>query len=185
MRLILELVVTFFKIGLFSFGGGYAMISLLSEEVTKKGYMDIHEFMDIVAVSQITPGPVAVNMATFVGFRQAGIIGAVFATLGVCLPSFFLVLITLKFISKFKNSNLIESMFYGLRPAVTGLIFAACVQIAVSEILPDTGFQNISSLQVNFKAVFIAVAAFIALFKFKFNPIYTILAAALLGLLIF
>lgn len=173
--ILLELFITFFKTGLLSFGGGYAMISMLSDEAVKHNWMSQKEFFDIVAVSQITPGPIAINMATFVGFRKYGLIGAIVSTLGVSLPSFLLVITFLNFITKFNKSFFVRNLFYTLKPAVIGLIGAALIQIA-----QVSYFQN----GFDFRLVLISLAAFIALYKFKFNVIAAILIFSVVGIII-
>ncbi len=164
------------------------MISLLSHEVARQSWMSPKEFTDVIAVSQITPGPIAVNLATFVGFRQAGILGAIFATAGVCLPSLMMVLVALQFLNKFKDSKIIQYIFFGLRPAVTGLIFVACMQIAMTEFFPSFSMEQFhlqSLASVEIMSVGIAVVAFAAMFWGKINPIFIIIASAIVGALIF
>lgn len=123
----LYLFTVFFRIGIFSFGGGLAMLPLIFQSVQSFGIMSAHEFSNLVALSQVTPGPIAVNAATYVGFNYAGIPGAAVATLGVCVPSFILVLIVLKFIEKFNDSLVIKGAFNGIRPVTIGLIGAASI----------------------------------------------------------
>jgi chromate transporter len=126
----LELAWSFFKIGLFSFGGGYAMVPLMEREIAAHGWLAAREFADIVAISQMTPGPIAVNAATYIGFRVAGVAGSASATLGVFLPSLFLVLLVAHFLRKFKESPFIEGVLSGIRPATVGLIASAVVFFA-------------------------------------------------------
>ncbi len=123
----LSLFVMFFRIGLFSFGGGLAMLPLIFQSVQDFGMMTASEFSDLVALSQVTPGPIAVNAATYVGFNSAGIPGALAATLGVSLPSFVLILIVVKFLEKFHESKGIQGAFLGIRPVTVGLIAAAVI----------------------------------------------------------
>lgn len=119
------LFVMFFRIGLFSFGGGLAMLPLIFQSVKDFGMMTASEFSDLVALSQVTPGPIAVNAATYVGFNGAGILGALAATLGVALPSFILILIVVQFLERFQESRGIQGAFLGIRPVTVGLIAAA------------------------------------------------------------
>ena len=119
------LFVMFFRIGLFSFGGGLAMLPLIFQSVKDFGMMTASEFSDLVALSQVTPGPIAVNAATYVGFNGAGIPGALAATLGVALPSFILILIVVQFLERFQESRGIQGAFLGIRPVTVGLIAAA------------------------------------------------------------
>ena len=120
-----SLFAMFFRIGLFSFGGGLAMLPLIFQSVQDFGMMTAAEFSDLVALSQVTPGPIAVNAATYVGFNGAGIPGALAATLGVSLPSFILILIVVKFLERFQESKGIQGAFLGIRPVTVGLIASA------------------------------------------------------------
>lgn len=129
-----NLLFMFFRIGLFSFGGGYAMLPLIFQSVQDFGFMSAEEFSRLVALSQVTPGPVAVNAATYVGFNYAGFPGAVFATIGVAMPSFLLVILVMNFIEKFKDSQSLNSVFAGIRPATVGLIASAAVFIGETSI---------------------------------------------------
>lgn len=120
-----SLFIMFFRIGLFSFGGGYAMLPLIFQSVQTFGIMTADEFSRLVALSQVTPGPIAVNAATYVGFNHAGFWGAFFATLGVALPSFILIISVMIFMKKFQNSKGLEAVLYGVRPATVALIASA------------------------------------------------------------
>ena len=177
--ILLDLFLTFFRIGLFSFGGGYAMLSLLQGEAVTHNWAVAENFTNFVAVSQITPGPIAINMATFVGYNQFGIVGALVATLGVSLPSFTIVLIICKFIAAFKESRILDGVFYGLRPAVAGLIGAAAVNIAIPEFFPS-GFGS-----VEFRSLGISAAAFFIMLKWKCSPLWIIAGSAIAGLILF
>lgn len=120
-----KLFYIFFYIGLFSFGGGYAMLPLIYQAIQNFHIMSAHEFSNVVALSQMTPGPIAVNAATYVGFKSAGFWGAAFATLGVSLPSFLLILTIAAFFNKFKTSPVIQAVLTGIRPATVGMIATA------------------------------------------------------------
>lgn len=128
----LYLFTMFSRIGLFSFGGGLAMLPLIFQSVQDFGVMSAQEFSDLVALSQVTPGPVAVNAATYVGFNYAGMLGAAVATLGVCLPSFIIILIVMKFIDRFNDSRLVQGAFVGIRPVTVGMIAAAAIFVSES-----------------------------------------------------
>lgn len=128
----IEPFLTFLKIGAFTFGGGYAMLPLIQSEVERHGWLTQAEVVDFIAVSESTPGPLAINMATFVGIRTGGVLGAVCATLGVVLPSFLIILIVAKFYEKFRKSRAVDGVMYGLRPAVIGLIGAAFLSVGMT-----------------------------------------------------
>ena len=128
----LQLFLTFFIIGLFGFGGGYGMLSLIqAETVVKHHWLSSSEFTNIVAISQMTPGPIAINSATFVGMRIAGLAGAIVATIGCVLPSCIIVLILARLYLKYKEMDLLKGILKGLRPAIIALIASAGVTIAV------------------------------------------------------
>ena len=133
--MIIELFLAFFKIGLFSFGGGYAMLPFMQEQtIDVHGWLTTADFLDMLGIAQITPGPISINTATFVGHTLSGVLGAVVATFAVVLPSFLIVLTISFFFEKFKNSKVIENVFKGLRPIVLGLVASAAVDIG-SEVL--------------------------------------------------
>lgn len=131
MSNILKLFISFLKIGAFSFGGGYAMLPLIKKEIIEvRGWMTIKEFIDILAVVEMTPGPVAINSATFLGHEVAGIPGAIAATTAVVLPSIVVILIIAHFLNKFKNSPYVKWAFKGIRPVILGLIISASITVA-------------------------------------------------------
>ncbi len=164
----LRLFITFFKIGLFNFGGGYAMISFIQNEVVfKYGWLTNLQFTDLVAVSQVTPGPVGINMATYTGYLATGNVwGAGVATLAVCLPSFLLMLWLGKFLLKNRHAPRVEGVFKVLRPLVVGLIAAAALALCNAENFIDV------------KSVFFFLAAFLLVFTRKVSPIAVLLGAA-------
>lgn len=183
----LYLFTMFFRIGLFSFGGGLAMLPLIFQSVQDFGVMTAHEFSNLVALSQVTPGPIAVNAATFVGFNYAGITGATIATLGVCLPSFCLVLIVIKFMQRFKDSRIMEGIFIGIRPATIGLIAAAAVFIGET-VLVNRDMFSFSDFHpgefINVIPCVIFLATVILSGKFKVNPIIISIIMAGIGVLL-
>lgn len=179
----LQLFYTFFKIGLFGFGGGYAMLSMIQGEVvTHYGWLSSQEFTDIVAISQMTPGPIGINAATYVGFTSTGSVwGSVIATFAVVLPSFILMLTISKFFLKYQKHPVVESIFGGLRPAVVGLLAsAALVLMNVENFGSPT--QNTYSFVVS---VIIFLVAFIGTRKYKANPILMIIVCGIAGLLLY
>ncbi len=172
-----ELFATFFKIGILSFSGGYAMIPFLQTEALGKGWLSLPEFVDMVAISQMTPGPIAVNMATYVGYTQGGVLGSLAATIGVCTPSFVIMLLLVRFFNKFRDKPLMQHVFYGIRPAVVGLILAAALSIARLEFLPVAG--------INVKAVFLFALCLGAMVRFKANPMLCIVLSGVAGVVFF
>lgn len=176
---LLVIFLVFAKLGLISFGGGYAMIPFLQYEVVSRGWMTQPEIMDVIGMSQITPGPVATNMATFVGFNQHGIIGALVATVGVTLPAVVLTIVVTKFIMNKVDKTARDNVFKGLQPVVVGLILCSVVSLA-DEIIVPTGLQSF-----DIKAVIISVVSLVLLVKFKVNPIKLIIASAFVGMIVF
>lgn len=173
MQLLIRLFLTFLKIGAFSFGGGYAMLPLIEREIviTNK-WINYETFIDIIGISQITPGPIAINSATFVGYKIAGVPGSIFATLGVVSFSFLLVSIASKYMMKFKNSAFIKSSLMGMRPALIGLIVAAFISLS------RESYKDVKSIIIG-----LIIAAL--LLSKKINPILIIVIAALLGIIAF
>ena len=172
----LELFISFFKIGLFGFGGGYAMLSLIRDEVVgSREWLTNAEFVDIVAISQMTPGPIAINSATYIGYTATGgVLGSIIATIAVTLPSVIIMLLICKFFFKFRNNNkYIDYVFSGIKPAVTGLIAAAAILLVNKETFMD------------YKSILLFTAAFIAGYKFKVDPILLIVVAGIAGFILY
>lgn len=176
----LTLFLSFFKIGIFSFGGGLAMLPLIFQTVKQFGYMSPEEFSNLVALSQVTPGPVAVNAATYIGYDFAGLTGAICATLGVALPSFLLIITVMKFLDKFNENKGIEAAFTGIRPATVGLIAAAAVFVGESSLI-DKSVDLLAGIQLIPSLVFIATIILAA--KFKMSPVKIIMAMAVVGII--
>ena len=178
---LLELFLTFMKIGAFTFGGGYAMIAMIQEEAERHSWLTREELVDFVALSESTPGPLAVNMATFVGIRTGGVLGAVIATLGIVLPSFIVILIIAKCFEKYKKSKVVKGLMSGLKPAVVGLIGAAFISVARTVFLPS-GLQASVVTSASFW-VLLATFALTAVLAFKkVHPIKLILLSAVIGI---
>ena len=177
--LLLTLFLTFFKIGLFTFGGGYAMLPLVQAEVPARGWLTEEGLIDFIAVSESTPGPFAVNIATYVGTETAGLAGAVAATLGVVLPSFLVILLVAKGYEKFRDSRLTRGVMTGLRPAVVGLIGAALVSVALTVFLP-AGVGAVEWALFGVSAVIFGVSLAL-LFGAKLHPVAVIAVSAALG----
>ncbi len=174
----LELFWTFFKIGLFTFGGGYAMIPLIKSEVLSHGWADTEDIINFIAVSESTPGPLAVNMATFIGRTTGGIPGAICATAGVVLPSFIIILLVACTYEKFKKSRTVQGAMTGLKPAVVGMIAAALVSLGMEVFIPGESTKAVSSV---ISAVIFVIMIFPALKKK--SPIMIILISGLFGVI--
>ena len=195
LSIYLRLIWSYFKISIFGFGGGYAMLSLIRHEIVDPGWITEHTFTDIVAISQMTPGPIGINTATYmtpgpigintatyIGYTATGgtILGSAVITLAVVLPSFFLVLYTSKFIQRHKDSMIIKGIFSGLRPVVVGLIGSAALLLMNSaNFMPDG-----ESVQLYISLAICAVAFVLAYFV-KMHPILIIILAGLAGYIIY
>ncbi len=195
ITLLVQLFITFFLIGVFTFGGGYAMLSLIQAEVvTNHAWLTESEFTNIVAISQSTPGPIGINCATYTGYEVLndvspfmGVIGSAVATLALVLPSFIIVLTLVKIYRKFLGNRHFEAVMAGLRPAVVGLIGAAAV-ILVVNISWDGMAPKAAIIEENFpdwKSWALFGAALLASFKFKIGPIPIIFAGAIVGILLY
>lgn len=177
----LELFISFFKIGLFSFGGGYAMIPLISDEIITHGWLLESEFIKILGIAEMTPGPIAVNSATFVGYSTAGVLGAACATLGVAMPSILIILLISGFFFKHNQHPLVKSVFKYIRPIVAGLIFVSVLTIGrATLILKDHGTGDKG---IRFETVFIMIILLFIYLKKKPHPILLIGFAGGLGAL--
>ena len=177
----LELFWTFFMIGAFTFGGGYAMLPLIQEQVTAKGWIDSEALINFVAVSESTPGPFAVNMATYVGSEMGGVFGSFCATMGVVLPSFMIILIVAKCYDAFRNSRVVKGCMSGLKPAVVGLIASAVLNVVETVFCP----AGLSLAIFTTPATYISLALFgtmlLLAFK-KVHPIILICISAVIGI---
>lgn len=186
---LLRLFWMFFKIGLFTFGGGYAMIPLIEDALVGGGYLDVNVLYDMIGVAESTPGPIAVNMATFIGTHQLGFLGALAATLGVILPSFIIILLIAWLGSRVLESKTAEHAFMGLKPAVIGLIMSVAIALVVRLILPKIDFENlifdVSLFQWQNLIILVMVVAFIYLFKKKASPVMIIGISAVLGIAVY
>ncbi len=155
----LQLFWEFFKAGLFAIGGGLATLPFLQEISVKTGWFTTAQLTDMIAVSECTPGPIGINMGTYVGFTTAGIPGAICATVGLITPSIIIIILVAKILAAFKDSKIVQAVFYGLRPASTGLIAAACVSVAASCLVDRSGVDGIASFfgSIQWKGVVLAV----------------------------
>ena len=186
--ILLELFITFFYIGITTFGGGYAMIPLVRETVLSHNWLTEDEFLNMIAVSESTPGPIAINMATFIGADQAGIPGAALATLGVVLPSFIIILIISALIKNFLKYKAVNAFLDGVRPVVVGLITATALTMLLSTLF---GIETIrSEFLPNYSGLIIFAVIVAVSFVFKKikgkkpSPILMILISAVLGIII-
>lgn len=169
MELLVRLFIAFLKIGTFSFGGGYAMLPLIQKEIVESNtWISMSEFTDIIGISQMTPGPVAINSATFVGYKVGGIIGSIIATLGVITTSFILITIINKLLSKFKESKVVKAALLGMRPVLIALIIYAFIDLAKES-------------YVDLKSIIITLIIGVILLSKKVHPILVIVMAAILG----
>lgn len=184
----LQLFATFFIIGLFTFGGGAAMLSLIQTQVvTKFAWLTEGQFTDIVAISQCTPGPIGVNCATYTGYEVAGVAGSAVATFALVLPSFIIFYGIIALYNKYHRTSLFGDIMSGLRPAVAGLIGAAAI-ILMFRISMDGGLPQVEVIEENFGdwcSWAILGATFIASFYFKANPILLIVAGGIAGLIFY
>ncbi len=175
-----DLFFTFLKIGLFTIGGGYAMLPMIREEVSSHGWLSQSELIDFIAVSESTPGPFAVNIATFVG--TSGIFGGLCATLGVVLPSFVIILIVAKCYERFKSNKLVVGAMNGLKPAVVGLIAAALLSLSGTVFFPQGLSANVFGAAQFYVSLGIFAVAVVLAFK-KLHPILIILLSAVIGVI--
>ena len=180
---LLLLFAEFFKTGLFAVGGGMATVPFLFELI-HYGWYTKSELLDMIAVGESTPGPIGVNMATFAGFRAGGIAGGIAATLGLVLPSVIVVILVYKALEKFKNNPLTENAFYALRPAVAGLVIAACAELFRETVLQkELVFSDLSGIFQPIPTVlFVLLTVLVFWFK-KLHPIVIIAIGAAAGIL--
>ena len=178
----LQLLWSFVQIGIFSFGGGYAVLPLIQQQVVADHHwLTVKEFTDVVTISQMTPGPIALNAATFVGTKTAGLAGAVVATIGCSLPTSILALIVGYFYYKYRSLSLVHGIFNGLRPAVVSLIATAGLSILFLSLFNSETLSLAVLRAVDWKAIGIFAVSLFALRKFKVNPIYVMLASGAVG----
>jgi len=177
----LELFLTFLMIGAFTFGGGYAMLPLIQQEVAAKGWIDAAALVDFVAVSESTPGPFAINMATYVGAEVGGVFGAVCATLGVVVPSFVVILIVAKCYDRFRQSKTVKGCMSGLKPAVVGLIGGAIVSVGATVFFP-AGLAVSAFTELKFYLAAAICGVMMVLSFKKVHPIIIICISAVIGI---
>ena len=185
----IKLFLTFFEIGLFTFGGGYAMISLIRDKALSLRWLTEEELLNMIAVSESTPGPIAVNMATFVGSTQGGILGSLAATLGVVLPSFIIILLITAVLHNFLKYKGVQAFLKGVRPCVVALILATAITMALSTLLNFTTLQGGCSPDLKGLIILVILIAIALIFKKirkkKPSPRLMFLISAGLGMLLY
>lgn len=182
----IQLFFEFFKTGLFAVGGGLATLPFLYDMARNYTWFDESNLADMVAVSQSTPGPIGINMATFAGFQAGGLIGSIIATVGLILPSFIIIIIVAHFLNKFRESKQVEAVFYGLRPAVAGLIAVAWFQVIKISILTLDKFNETKNILniFNYKALILFIVIYFASRKSKRHPALFLLIGVIAGIVL-
>ena len=181
----IQLFAEFFKTGLFAVGGGLATLPFLYDISARTGWFTAHDIADMIAVSEATPGPVGINMATYVGFKTLGISGAAVATLGLICPSLIIIMIISRILTKFRDSVIVRNIFYALRPASTALVASAGLGVASISLLNDEAYAQSGVIFSIFdwKCIILAAAIFAGIKKFNKHPIIYIVIAALAGVI--
>lgn len=184
MNIYILLFLEFFKTGLFSIGGGLATLPFLYEMADKYPWFDRASLADMIAVSESTPGPIGINMATYVGYETGGILGGILATIALVLPSVIIIIIIAKFLNKFNENKMVKSAFYGLRPAVTALIATAGFEVLKISIFTFEKFAQSNNIVdiINIKSTVLFAGLFFIIKKFKTHPLGVIALAAGVGI---
>ena len=180
----LQLFYEFFKMGLFAVGGGLATLPFLEDISQRRGWFTSEQLADMLAISESTPGPIGVNMATYVGFETAGILGALCATVGLVMPSVIIIILISKVLAKFRTNTYVEAAFYGLRPASVAMVASAGIGVAMTTLLNLTasGFAVLRWRELVLAAVILVLTNFVPKVK-KFHPIVFIALAAAVGII--
>ncbi len=186
----LQLFLTFLKVGALTFGGGYAMLSLIGESVLSYGWMTEEELLNFLGVETVIPGPIAVNMATYIGYEQGGFLGALLATVGVCLPSFVIILIVAALIKNLLKYPPVKTFIAGMRPALGGLILSVAATMALTVFLGIDTVQNVNfSLDWRQLVILVAVVAVPLVWKRwkkkEFSSILLVVISGVLGIVLF
>lgn len=183
----LDLFWTFFKIGLFTIGGGQAMIPMIMTNVVDKGWLEQNALIDFIAISESTPGPFAVNIATYTGIETAGIFGAICATLGVVMPSVIIIIIVAKLLSGFMKRKAVGEVFTGVRSTVTGLLLSVFISLVLTMLFGISDIFNVTGVQVDYVGIglfaLIFPISFIKIKGKKMKPILFVILSAALGVL--
>jgi chromate transporter len=181
----LQLFWSFFQVGLFSFGGGYAAMPLILNQVVDiHGWLTMSEFADVITISQMTPGPISINSATFVGTRLAGILGAIVATLGCVFPSCIIVIILATLYYKYRGLTMVQGILNGLRPAVIAMIASAGLSLVILSFWTGKGVSSHTG-NIDFISVVLFIFALLVLRKWKVNPIIVMAGAGVIGLCLY
>lgn len=185
----LRLFLNFLKIGVVSFGGGYGMISIINDTAISNGWLTQEEFLNIVAVSESTPGPIAVNMATFVGSSEAGFFGSLLATLGVIFPAFLIMLLISAVIKNFLKYNGVKAVLGGVAPAVVGLILSTSITMFLNQIFSISTIKSVFDFDFKALVIFVVLSAILIVYKKlrkkSFSPILLILVSGIFGLIFY
>ncbi len=182
---LVTLFIQFFKIGVFTIGGGLATLPLLQDTALKYGWFTLEEFFHMVAISQSTPGAIGINMATYVGYQTAGIPGGITATAGLVAPSLIIIVLIARFFYHFNEEPLVRSAFTGLRPAVTGLIATAALDVFTVAVIPWQQYRESGVLNslIDLPRLGIFALILITYLKFQRHPVFYIAAGGILGIL--
>ena len=187
MNILLDLFLTFAKIGLFTFGGGYAMISMIENNcVERKKWISHDEMMNVTVIAESTPGPIAINCATFTGYKQAGFVGSLAATIGMVLPSFLIILLVTALLKTALKNKYVQAVLRGVKPCVVGIVLATGIYMVIGNC-----FGEISVVKVNIQAIAITILLVIAMAgskymaKKKLSPIMLIIIAAVAGVVVY
>ena len=181
----LQLFYEFFKTGLFAVGGGLATLPFLYSMSDKTGWFTYEQLADMVAISESTPGPIGINMATYVGFQTGGIAGSVVATLGIIAPAIIVIIIIAGFLKKFQSNEYVQDVFYGLRPASVGMITAAFVSVLTMSVIRIDLFQasGVWTDLFSIEAILLAAVIYILTNKTKWHPAFFLLGSAIVGVI--
>lgn len=182
--MILTLFFEFFKIGLFAVGGGLATLPFLTELGEKTGLFTIEQLMNMLAVSESTPGPIGVNMATYVGFEALGVFGGLVTTLGLVAPSIIVIELVSIIMERFKNSPAVDYIFSGLRPASMGLICMSALAVIKSSLIQYDLFKGDFLEIFNFKGIIFALILFLAMKKVDWHPVFFVAISAIIGIIV-
>lgn len=189
MSIYLKLFLTFFKIGALTFGGGYAMIPLVQEEVIANAWLTEEMFMNFIAVAESTPGPIAINMATFIGSTQAGVLGSIVATLGVVLPSFFIILFIVSIMKNLVKYSGVQAALTGIRPVALALIFTTGLTMTLKTLFGLSNLNSVLAVETKGIIIFACVAlVYVAYYIWKkkyISPIILIIFSAVLGIVFY